>query len=233
MKKIYLILIVLTALAGCEKNEPVPEVIRAYCYFYNFLISDPVIWEVNGVALPETDYGDRFLGAVLLDTESQEIPFNVKNANMGTEYWSQDLQLEKNGYYVLVITGTEEEPVVLINDEVRINPGGGMIRFQFLQAASDIDSLDVYMGGTNPEDKVLSAIDYTEFSDYFLVEDYKPNTSTIVTLAGDTFEQDSVLIDYQYNETLQSATNYMVVVAHADGLLTSDITLFLFSHSVY
>ena len=233
MKKIYLILIVLIGLAGCEKNDPEPEVIRAYCYFYNFLMSDPVMWEVNGVELPETEYGNRFLGAVLLNSEREEIYFAVKNADWGTVYGSQMVQLEKNRYYVMVICGTDDDPELLIREEVRSDPGGGMIRFQFLQAASDLDSLDVYMGGTDPTDKVLPAIDYTEFSDYFLVEDYKARASTFVTKAGDAFEQDSLLIDYQYNDPLQTEFNYMVVVAHENDLFTSDITLFLYSHSVY
>jgi len=89
------------------------------------------------------------------------------------------------------------------------------------------------MGGTDPVNKVLSTIDYTEFSDYFAVEDYKPRASTIVTRAGDAFVQDSVLIDYQFSDPLQSEFNYMVVVAHENDLFTSDITLFLYSHSVY
>ena len=232
MKQISLILILLITLFSCEKNEPEPEVIRAYCYFYNFLMSDPVIWEVDGVELPETEYGNRFLGAALLDTDSQEVSFTVKNADWGTIYGNQMVQLEKDAFYVMVICGTDQEPVLLIREEVRNNPGGGMIRFQFLQAAGDLDSLDVYMGGTDPENKVLSAIDYTDLSDYFEVEDYKARSSTIITMAGDAFEQDSVLIDYQYNDPLQSETSYLVVVAHSDDLFSSEVTLFLYSHSV-
>ena len=94
-------------LLSCN-DEPEPEDIRAYCYLYHFVPElGSVIWEVDDSTLPEEQlYAALFSGAILLETDSEEISLTVKHSGTNEVLVSQLFQLEKDKYYNVIVRGS-------------------------------------------------------------------------------------------------------------------------------
>ncbi|TFH25125.1 MAG: hypothetical protein E4H10_09725 [Bacteroidia bacterium] len=233
MKKLFIFFIFIPLLlASCKKDpEPQPVEIRSYCSIIS-LLKEPfgLTWEVDGVEVPkEQTYGSRILGAVLLDTQTEEISFTAKNYDTGSQIESLLLTMEMNEHYLIVLYGSAEEPVLDFQKLVSTAPQFGHVKFLFLHAATSLDSVDVYIGGTEVGNRVVTDIHFTEYSDYFEVNDYEARTSVTVSEHGDIYDPEKELLNYEYNDLIVSEANYFTVVAYAIGdPLDSELKLWLY-----
>lgn len=233
MKKLFIFFVFIPLLlASCKKDpEPQPVEIRAYVSVIS-LLREPiaVTWVVDGVEVPdEQDYGSRILGAVLLDDTSEEIPFTAKNSDTGSQIESLLLTMEMNKQYLIVLHGSADEPILDFREVETTRPQPDRIKFLFLHAASTLDSVDVYMGGTEATKRRVSDLSFTEYSEYFEVNDYEARTFVTVAIHGDEYDPEKEILTYEYNDLIASNTNYFSVVAYESGdPLISDYKLWLY-----
>lgn len=217
MKKLFILSILFSFLfVSCnDEPEPEPDVIRAYCYLYHFVPElGSVIWEVDDSALPEEQlYAVQFSGAVLLETDSEEISFTVKHSGTNEVLVSQLFQLEKDKYYNVIVRGSSEEPVLLIREIDTTHPASGNVKFQIMHSIAGQGPIDVYMGGTSVNNRGVSELPYLSLSTPFEVADFDARAAIVVSGHSEEYNQDSVLLSSIYNELIISGANYLSVVA--------------------
>ncbi len=232
MKKLLpLLLITFTILGSCKK-DPVPVEIRSYVLIHSLLKdSFALTWSADDVDVPyEQDYGDRILGAVLIDDVHEEIFFAVKNADSGELIETFLLDMEMNTYYLVILYGTADDPILVVEELDTSRPQDGYAGFRFLHVVPTLDSVDVYMGGTELTDRKVTDMSYTEFSDRFEVYDYVARTSVIVAIHGDTYDPDKeVLNDTYIDPPVLAGFNYLSILGYAVGdTADTDLKLWLY-----
>ena len=209
---------------------PSPEEDRAYVTLYNFLYEPfEVKWEVDEVEMQDNlSYGTIITGGVLLDDNSAEILFVVKNGSSGTYLESQNLNMTKDKNYLAVVYGTAENPVLLCQELETEPPTSGHINFRFLHATVGEDPVDIYMGGTSPEKQILTGLSYGDISEYDEVSEYNVRASVIVTLHDTVYKEENELISFEYNDLIQVNSNYLSVIAPSSNNEPNDLTLWLY-----
>jgi hypothetical protein len=232
MKKLITLAILLSLVTfSCKKDpEPEPEVIRAYCLLYHFVSGlESITWTVDGVEVPDAmDYSEYFPGAVILNTTAEDIEFTAKNDANGEVLASQLLALEKNKYYSIIMTGTEEEPLLLADQIETTQPQPGKVKFQFLDAVKGPQSIDVYMGGTTADKRVVSDLQYNTLSLPVEVSDFDARAAMTVSAHSAEYNQDSVLLTSVYNGDLISGAGYLSVIAPFTFDPESELTFWLY-----
>ena len=232
MKKLF-ILYILFSFVGLSCNnepEPEPEVIRAYCYLYHFIPElGSVFWEVDDIEVPDEHfYGVQFQGSVLLETASEEIAFSVKHSGTKEVLVSQLLQLEKDKYYNVIVHGSKENPALLIREIETTHPQAGQVKFQFLHSISGQNSIDLYMGGSTPDKRIVSDLAYLSLSAPFEARSFDARAEITVTAHSEEYNQDSVLLTSVYNDLVIEGANYLSVVAPFTYDPQSDLTFWLY-----
>ena len=232
MKKLLILSILFsTVFFSCaDEPEPEPEVIRAYCYFYHFIPTlGSVIWEVDDSEVPDEKlYASQFLGSLQLETATEEIVFTVKHAGTKEVLISQLFQLEQDKYYTIVVHGSEDDPSLLIREIDTSEPQSEQVKFQVLHSAPLQNSIDVYVGGSTPDQRDVSDLAYLSLTDHFEVKDYDARAAIIVSAHSEEYNQDSVLISSIYNEEIASRASYFSVLAPSTYEPLSDLTLWIY-----
>ncbi len=229
---LYFTLVIL-GVSSCNKDPepgPSPDEDRAYITLYNFL-SEPfeVKWEVDEVELPDNQpYATIITGSILLGEDSDEIPFVVKNGESGALLESQNLNMTKDKNYMAVVYGKTESPFLLIEELETVPPTSGFINVRFLHTAVGEDSLDIYMGGTSSEKRILSGLSYGDISEYDEVSEYDARASVIVTLHDILYKEENKLVSFEYNDLIQADANYLTVISPSSNTEPSELTLWLY-----
>jgi len=233
MKKIFILPILLSSVfLSCNKDpEPEPEGIFAYCNLYHFIPEmGSVLWDVYDEEFPdESLYAQQIFTRIFLETTTEELVFAVKHPGTKEVLVSQLFQLEEGKYYNVIVYGSAEEPILFIKEIDTSHPAAGMVKFQILHSIPDQGPIDLYMGDTTLNKRVLTALDHLELSDPFEVSDFEARASITVTAHADEYLQDSVLLHSIYNDLVQSGANYLSVVAHHSYDTTSNLSFWLFN----
>lgn len=232
MKKLFILSILFPLVfLSCNKDpEPEPEVIRAYCYLHHFVPGlESVTWVVDDIEVPDDQvYAALLPGSIVLEAASEEISFIVKNPGTGVVLESRDLLLEKDKYYTVIVCGSKEDPMLLFQEIETTRPQSGQVKFQVLHAATGQNSIDVYMGGTTPDKRAVSELDFLSLSDPFEVQDYDARAAITVSAHSEEYNQDSVLLTSVYNDLVVSGASYLSVVAPYTFDPLSELTFWLY-----
>lgn len=232
MKKLFILSIFfsLICLSCNDDPEPGPELIRAYCNLYHFIPElGSVIWDVDEVEVPdEKIYAMQFTGSIILESESEGIAFTVKHSGTMEVLASEIFQLEKDKYYNIITSGSKEDPTLFIREIDTSHPQAGNVKFQLLHAAPGQNSIDLYMGGTTPEKRIVSDLDYLVLTDPFEALDSDARSAITVSKHSEEYHQDSVLLSSIYNEDIISGASYLSVVANFTFDPSSELTFWLY-----
>ena len=92
-----------------------------------------------------------------------------------------------------------------------------------------VQSVDIYVCGTDPEKRVVTDLSYTEYSGYFEVNSYEASASVTVAVHGDVYDPEKELLNYAYNDLITSDINYLSVLGFAEGdPLETELKLWLY-----
>lgn len=219
-------------LFSCDTEpEPEPEVIRAYCNLHHFIPEvEGILWEINGEELPDMQpYSELFRSSVVLEVTSEEIEFILKDAENLDVLISQSLLLEEDKFYNIIVTGSAEDPVLLFEEVDTSNPQAGKVKFQVLHSIPGQGPIDVYMGDTILDKRVVTALEYIELSEAFEASDYDAISSITATAHSDAYHQDSVLLHSDYNDLVVSGASYLMVVSHNTHETSSQLTFWVYT----
>jgi hypothetical protein len=232
MKRLFILSILLSSvILSCNKDpEPEPEVIRAYCYLYHFIPEiRSVIWEADDSEVPdEKVYAYQFAGAVILESDAEDIPFTVKNSATSEILATEIFQLEKNKFYNIFACGSNDDPTLFIREIDTGQPQAGNVKFHVFHAAAGQNSVDVYMGDTTTEKRVVNDLAYLDLTTHFEVPEHDARAFIAVSKHSEEYHQDSVLLQSIYNDDIISGGSYLSVLAPFTYEPGSDLTFWLY-----
>lgn len=210
--------------------DPNPEEIRSYINIYHLITGlDGVYWEVDEVEVTNKHtYGSILPGSVILDSEIEEVLFTFKHPVSKAVLDSHWLVLEKDKNYTIILMGTVADPLLLFQEVETTRPQSGQVKFEFLHAAPEEDSIDVYMGGNSMEKRVVTDVDFGERTDIFEVKDSDVRAAIIVSIHDSVYNQDNVLLSSIYNEEVKSGASYLSILAPSTFDPESELSFWLY-----
>jgi len=232
MKKLFILSFLFSLiLLSCNKEpELEPEPIWAYCNLFHYVPElESVIWEVDEVEVPDAkDYAELFPGSIILDVATENISFTVKQSGNKEVLATEIFQLEQKKFYNITVCGTTEDPFIFIQEIETSRPVEGMVKFQAFHSAPGQSSVDLYMGGTTADKRVVSDLAVFNFSEPFEAQDFDARTAITVSAHSQEYIQDSVLVSSMYNEEISSGASYLGVLAPSTFDPESELTLWIY-----
>lgn len=238
IKKILFLSLVLLFFSACsldtDPESQLPEPIRSYFILYNFLTAPVDLeWEVEGYSLSSVHtYGGTLVGFVTLDEASQDITFVVNEPYSGEITQTGTYRMEENRFYMLTMMGTEEEPYILFEPMDLDLPASGMIKLRFIHTAGDLDSLDLYIGGSTADRRVISGITYKEVSHYVETSLNDLSDTVFVSPHSTAPGTDTVLISFTGIGIFHPDRIYLGVIGHVNHADTSPVELMFYDQPV-
>ncbi|MEN8203238.1 MAG: hypothetical protein ABFS28_11630 [Bacteroidota bacterium] len=229
------VLILSIILPGClnEPDPPLPDSIRSYFILYNFLSeSYDVHWDINEIGVESSQaYGLHLPGFSTLEEIKEDVLFSVKEAGSMRVIRSDTFTMEQNHYYIVSIMGTEQEPYILFEPMDLDAPSTGMVRLRLMQTAMEMGPVDLYIGGSTPDHKVISGIAYTDISDYIEASEEELWEAIIITPFGIS-PADSTILLFTANDVFTPNYVYLGVVGHVTNSPSSTLHLLLYDQPV-
>lgn len=222
----------LAILTACnEEPEPEPVEYSAYCSLYHFIeAGNDIEWEVDGVPVDwQQSYGTVVSGFVVLEEPSEDISFVLRNSDNGDVIDSLQFNLTENTNYLLTVFGAGGAMESVFQKVPETPPSGGNLNIQFLHTASEFDSLDIYAGGDEPEDRIVTGLAYSGLSGYLELDETSAQISITVTSSGGPADPDSAYLYYAYNDALVRGRNYLSVIAPASPQPGAGLKLWLYT----
>ncbi|MEZ5069950.1 MAG: DUF4397 domain-containing protein [Bacteroidales bacterium] len=234
MKKILPFALILAPLlfVSCEKEDPDPEeeTNRAYVMIQNFMLGEESIqWVIGGVEMEGTQsYGIPINGYKDLETTSQDILFVAQNASGTTALDSITLTMENGKYYLVALVGDDSGDTTIVRTLEGLTSASGMVEAQFIHGSPGAEPIDVYLGGTDPEDRAISDLAFGHLSDAVLVEGYNIRYSLIIADHADSYEESDKQLEYLLSDQILDNHSYLFILGHEDYSPDSDLAVWLY-----
>jgi Domain of unknown function (DUF4397) len=224
MKKIVTpLLLLLCSLQGCLKDpDPITQTINTYQFYYNYFLEPyGVQWKIDDVVIGSNhSYGYTAKAIAILEQSEQELVISAGNTENGQLIDSLSFPLKENFSYMVALLGTEEETHLLCEPMDTRRPSAGMVKLRFLHAAAAMGSVDIYVGGYLPENKVLSGVSYTSVSEYLEFTEEKLWNAILVT-PTESLPADSTILSYTVNTFFDTGCIYLCTIAHSENSIES------------
>jgi hypothetical protein len=217
IKALILPLAVLLLVSSCSLDSDGPELpppIRSYFLLYNYYDASPfdLVWIIDGYMLSAVhSYGETIMGYMNLDQATQDVAFVARNPNSGATIKIDTFRVEENKYYMLAIIG-KEEPYILFDSINIAAPVKGKIKFRFIHAASELDSLDLYAGGISADHRLISGIAYGQLSGY--VESSPVDLGDTLFVTPHNAGSDTILTTFTKITYFLNDRSYLGIIAH-------------------
>lgn len=238
MKKFLLSCLAIGFFHACsldpDPGSQLPEPIRSYFLLYNyFQESYDLLWEVEGYTLSAAHtYGGSIMGFVHLDSTAGDITFTTKHPDTGEMILSGNYRLEENKFTMVAVMGNEEDPYLSFDPLNLDPPGSGMIRIRFMHTSGYLDPLDVYIGGSSEDKRVVSNLTYRQVSGYVETSLNDLLHSVVVLPHGSTPGTDSALISNTGSNVLHPDRIYLGVIGHPGYADTTTVDLVFYDQPV-
>lgn len=215
-KIVVLLVIPMMLLQSCLGDpEPIPESIDTYHYYYNYLLeSYSLQWEIDETVIGSGhNYGIPAQAIVSLDEVEQEVLIRARNSENKQLIDSLSYTMYETGAYMIAVLGTEEEPHLLCEPMDTRGSSTNRVKFRFLHASEAMGPVDIYIGGDQPENLALAAMDFPQVSEYLEATQEQLWTSVIVTPAN-SLPADSTILEYTANNIFQAGWIHLCILEH-------------------
>ena len=214
--------------------DPIEQSIDTYHYYYNYLLETyDLQWEVDDVTVGTGhSYGVPAQAIVSLSEEEEEVLIRARNSENSQLIDSLSHIMYEYGSFMIALLGDEEEPHLLCEAMNTRMPSFGMVKFRFLHATEALGQVDIYIGGDQEEHLALSAMDYTDVSEYKEVAEEEIWDAVIVTPAN-TLPADSIILEYNANSIFQVGGIYLCILEHTSSSAESPIQIQVDDQPVY
>ena len=229
------LLVLILSMQSCLKDpDPIPQNIKTYQYFYNYLLeSYDVQWEIdNEIIGTGHSYGIPAEAIAILDQSEQEVLIRASNTDNGNLIDTLSCKLMENFSYMVTILGTEDEPHLLCEPLDTRPPAAGMIKVRFLHAAAAMGPVDIYIGGDLPENLALTGTNFTAVSEYLELTEEKLWNAVIVTPA-DSPPTDSTILSYTANTIFRTGSIYLCTIGHSKNSIESSFQMVADDQATY
>jgi len=218
LKKIAIPIVVLLLMIQSCLEDPnlLPEYPDTYLKFYNNLLeSYDLQWEIDEVVIGSGhSYGVPDWARVYLDRDEQEVLIRTRNSENYQLIDSLYFIISIGGNFMIAIMGTEEDPYLICEPMDAWMTSN--VKFRFLHTSEAMGPVDIYIGGDQPEHLALTALDYTQVSEYLHATEEEIGTSIIVTPATN-LPADSTILEYTVNSIFQSYGVYLCILEHVSS----------------
>lgn len=238
MKKNHAILLFLMVIGvSCLKDPdpapPLPTLTGSYVNLYNFLTeSYDIAWEINEVIVEsEHAYGTALLEFIEMDKELQNATFTISESQSTQVIDSEIFEMEQSQFYTVSILGNKKDPHILFESMEVQRPALGMVKLRFIHTTLGLDAVDLYVGGTAPEHKVVSGLSFAQITEY-LEASQEDLWESIVVTPVNVSPEDSSILSYTTNNVFLPNNIFLGVIGHATSSASSALQLQLFTQPV-
>jgi hypothetical protein len=219
------------ALAACQKDEdtPLPDPNRYYVNMYNFLMEAyDVQWNINGLDVePAQAYGIPLFSFFPLEDSGENITIRVLEAGSSQILQSDSCTVEQNNYYMASLMGSGDDPLLTCEPMDLRAPSLGKVKLRMMHTAGHLGPIDLYVGGSAPENKLITGVGYGEVSAYVETTEEQLWESLIIT-PSNVSPADTTLLSFIANEGFISGRIYLGVVGSKTNSPSSDLQFFLY-----
>ena len=234
--KFFIFLLVLSSLLlNCSSDDNpsgITTVQRdsAFVTIFNFYIdSESIDLEINDDKFADNLFYSFGRGSnVWWPQDNKSINFIAKNSNTDEiiSDITQEFESLSNNFGVLIGTSTDSYfQVDEINESV---PASGKVKVKFINALPEIPSVDIYIGGSDNSEKLVTDLKFKQMSVFIEVDHSQISDSMIVTESGILPSESSNIITIGQNESYQTEEIHITTIAHLTNSLASNKRLFVY-----
>ena len=233
LKSSILTLLVLITIISCKEDEPAPAPPLVYDaaelstrnYITSDLTLDFFIDTTEVASALAYGFGNNETFEWVVDAPG--VQFAILDASDKSVLFSTGIGVEKDATYYAAVVGPETAGSVVFAENEKTLPATGNVRMRVLHAYQDIGAIDLYIGGTTPEHKVITNLDFSGFSPYIEVSHTDvstmiictetgvlpdPATNLLTTLANTAHEADKIYLNALASETIDATSKFSLFV---------------------
>jgi hypothetical protein len=234
IKNTLAVLLLLVTIISCSKDEdPVPTPPLVYegaelstrNYITSDLTLDFFIDTTQVASGLGYGFGDKSAFEWVVDAPG--VQFSILDASDKSSLFSAGIGVEKDATYYAAVVGPAAAGAVVLAENDKTLPQDGNVRMRILHAYQDIGAIDVYIGGTAAENKVITNLGYSGLSTYVEVSHTDVSTMIICTETGVLPDAATNLLNILENTSHEANKIYLNAVASATIDATSAFSLFV------
>lgn len=233
MKNLLLIFAVAFLMLACKKDNEDPQppdtkasgTLVALNYLtqdeeYDFLMNDSK--RIEGVAYA---FGGK--SAFEWDKSEGKIKHSINVTAGGDEVFSANIDTVASRSYLSILVGPPTDGRVILSNNDTIPPAATEVKLRFLHAYQNISAIDIYVGGTEEANKVISNLAYAGLSNYVVATEADLTAAIIITETGVAPNIDTNLFTSIDNASHDGGNIYIDAIASQTIDPTSKLSLFI------
>jgi len=234
------LIVFISFLLACSTNEPLPqppiEYDTAELIVRNYFTDDAAFdFRIDNTAIStEVAYGGGGKGIFKWDSAGDGVlNFSINTSTTETVVFSIGLKAEKDKSYYFCMLGPVTDGWVTLVENNLVSPQAGNARIRFLHAYHQniepilIEPIDIYIGGSTVDFKLITGLNYTELSTTFEVSVLDLSTMIICTETGVLPDPATDLYRNEGSTTHEEGKIYLNALASATIDPTSEFSLFV------
>ena len=233
LKTAFIALIALSTAISCSTDEPDPappiEYETAELSSRNYITSDLILDFLMDTVKVNSGLSYAFGGKGSFEwaVGDANVQFSIQNASDNSGLFSANINVEKDKSYYSATAGPATAGVVVWAENDKTLPAEGNVRFRLLNAYQDVGAIDLYIGGTTVDHKVITDLNFGVLSAYIEVSHTDistmiictntgvapdPNTNLLTTLANTAHEANKIYLDAMASETTDATSKFTLFV---------------------
>jgi len=235
IKNTLAVLLLLVTIISCNKDEdpaPAPPLVYegAALSTRNYITSDLTLDFFIDTARVASglSYGFGNKSDFEWVVDAPGVQFSILDATDNTSVlFTTGIAVEKDALYYAAVVGPENAGSVVFAVNEKTLPAAGNVRMRVLHAYQDVGAIDLYIGGTTPEHKVITDLAFGGLTSYIEVSHTDvstmiictetgvlpdPATNLLTTLENTLHEADKIYLNALASDTKEATSTFSLLV---------------------